>query len=119
MIELVSQERCIECDICVDACPTDVFDRVPDAPPVIARKHDCQTCFMCEAYCPADALFVSPNADAAVGVSEAELEARGLLGSYRQSINWNKQRPVLPSDEDERLRHEFRKLNALRLSSGR
>ncbi len=52
MIELVSEERCIQCDVCVDVCPTNVFDAVPGGPPVIARKADCQTCFMCEVYCP-------------------------------------------------------------------
>jgi NAD-dependent dihydropyrimidine dehydrogenase PreA subunit len=55
MIELVSETRCIGCDICVNVCPTNVFDATPDGVPVIARKSDCQTCFMCELYCPTDA----------------------------------------------------------------
>ena len=29
MIELVSQTRCIECNLCVKMCPTNVFDAVP------------------------------------------------------------------------------------------
>jgi ferredoxin len=29
MIEIVSDVRCIECDICVKACPANVFDRCP------------------------------------------------------------------------------------------
>jgi len=48
MIELLSEERCIGCNLCVSVCPTDVFDEVPGALPVIARVDDCQTCFMCE-----------------------------------------------------------------------
>ena len=48
MIEIVSPSRCTACNICVSACPTNVFDKAPGAPPVIARPDDCQTCFMCE-----------------------------------------------------------------------
>jgi NAD-dependent dihydropyrimidine dehydrogenase PreA subunit len=92
MIELVSEERCIQCDICVDVCPTNVFDAVPGGPPVIARKGDCQTCFMCEVYCPADAMYVSPNAQASVAVNEAELAAGGVLGSYRRAVGWGPKR---------------------------
>ncbi len=49
MIEVISGERCIKCDICIEVCPTNVFERGPDGLPVIARQDDCQTCFMCEA----------------------------------------------------------------------
>ena len=63
MIELVSEDRCTGCDLCVQVCPTHVFDAVPGGIPVIARKHDCQTCFMCEAWCPVDALYVAPFAE--------------------------------------------------------
>ena len=118
MIELVSEERCIRCDLCVEVCPTNVFDAVPDEPPVITRKVDCQTCFMCEAYCPVDALFVAANADESVEVSEAELRDRGL-GSYRQAIGWNKAKPHVPSVELEQKLHDFRKLNTRLLTSGR
>jgi len=74
MIELVSRSRCIECNLCVKVCPTNVFDAVENDIPVIARPDDCQTCFMCEANCPVDALY------------EADLEARGLIGGFR--ANW-------------------------------
>ncbi|MEV0245701.1 ferredoxin family protein [Nocardia sp. NPDC050712] len=92
MIELVSADRCIECDKCIEVCPTRVFDRGPDGIPVLARHSDCQTCFLCEAYCPADALFVAarttplpadhPQRD------EGHLIAEGLLGSYRKALGW-------------------------------
>ena len=92
MIELVSEERCIQCDVCVDVCPTDVFDAVPGGPPIIARKSDCQTCFMCEAYCPADAMYVAPDASRTVTVDEAAVAQSGLLGSYRRVIGWGPKR---------------------------
>jgi len=88
VIELVSESRCIACDICVRVCPTNVFDAVPGAAPVIARQEDCQTCFMCELYCPTNALFVAPEADLSVSVSEQSLDEQGVLGSYRDAVGW-------------------------------
>jgi NAD-dependent dihydropyrimidine dehydrogenase PreA subunit len=88
MIELVSQSRCTGCNLCVQACPMNVFDAIPHAVPAIARKEDCQTCFMCELYCLVDALYVAPTADASTDVAEHELKARGLLGSYRSAVGW-------------------------------
>jgi len=88
MIEVISSSRCTACNICVNVCPTNVFDAVKDGIPVIARQDDCQTCFMCEVWCPDDALYVSPNADVVEGYDEAEVEARNLFGSYRRSVGW-------------------------------
>ncbi|MBH5317438.1 ferredoxin family protein [Paenibacillus sp. GSMTC-2017] len=87
MIELVSSERCISCNICVKVCPTNVFDKTEYAP-VIARQEDCQTCFICEAYCPVDALYVSPYTDEQVDVDEVDLAKQGILGSWRATIGW-------------------------------
>lgn len=93
MIEIVSHSRCIACDICVKACPANVFDPVLEAPPVIARKADCQTCFLCEIYCPTDALYVAPNAEGPTSVTEVEIEATGLFGSYARALGWKRGRP--------------------------
>lgn len=88
MIELVSDTRCTQCNLCVQVCPVNVFDAVPDAAPKIARQQDCQTCFMCELYCPVDALYVAPDADLATAVDEDIVESMGLLGSYRDAVGW-------------------------------
>jgi NAD-dependent dihydropyrimidine dehydrogenase PreA subunit len=92
VIEIVSAARCIDCDKCVEVCPTNVFDRVDGGHPVIARQSDCQTCFLCEAYCPVDALFVAPLADPAPAGSaytdESHLERDGRFGEYRRWIGW-------------------------------
>jgi len=94
MIEVVSEERCIGCDICIRVCPTNVFDRGPQGIPVIARQGDCQTCFMCEAWCPEDALFVAagtvPEPEDSPYRDEQELIRRDLLGSYRRNLGWSK-----------------------------
>jgi NAD-dependent dihydropyrimidine dehydrogenase PreA subunit len=92
VIEVVSAERCVTCDLCIKVCPTDVFERGPDGVPVIARQVDCQTCFMCEAYCPTDALYVAPLAGPAPEGSdytdEGMLAAAGDLGAYREVLGW-------------------------------
>jgi Fe-S-cluster-containing hydrogenase component 2 len=72
----------------VAVCPTNVFEAVPDAPPIIARQKDCQTCFMCELYCPVDALFVAHDANNPHAVDEGRLVASAALGSYRKTIGW-------------------------------
>jgi NAD-dependent dihydropyrimidine dehydrogenase PreA subunit len=92
MIELISNDRCIDCNLCVKVCPTNVFDAVDDSSPVIARQGDCQTCFLCEAYCPVDAMFVAPSTgpvDASSPFLDEEyLISSGLLGMYRRDLGW-------------------------------
>ena len=92
MIEVVSESRCIRCDICVRVCPADVFRKDAEVLPVIARQDDCQTCFLCEIYCPTDALYVAEDAHGPTHVTEAEVEARGLFGTYARSLGWSKGR---------------------------
>lgn len=107
MIELLSQSRCIQCDKCVKVCPSNVLDAVPGENPRIARKEDCQTCFLCEAYCPADALYVASEAHVEVEVDEADLVERGILGQYRRDLGWAK--GGSPIENLKRI-HELREL---------
>jgi NAD-dependent dihydropyrimidine dehydrogenase PreA subunit len=99
MIELVSATRCIECNQCVSVCPTNVFERVEGGIPIIARQSDCQTCFMCELYCPVDALYVAPDSENIIGVTEVELQDKGLLGGYREKVGWGKGRQPVASHD--------------------
>ena len=110
MIELVSESRCVECNLCVKVCPTNVFDEVEGAAPVIARQGDCQTCFMCEVYCPVDALYVAPDAEEAIEVAEETLVETRLLGSYREAIGWGPGRTPVAAriDSTERMAQRIR-----------
>ncbi|AXK88267.1 ferredoxin family protein [Nocardia farcinica] len=89
MIELLRTEDCIGCDKCVDACPTNVFDRTASGIPVIARQSDCQTCFMCEAYCPADALYVAPQD---TPLADPTAIPADQIGRYREKLGWGRGR---------------------------
>jgi NAD-dependent dihydropyrimidine dehydrogenase PreA subunit len=102
MIELISEERCIACNKCVQVCPMNVFSGVKGGLPVIARQADCQTCFMCELYCPVDALYVAPDAEQITLVSEEVVEAKGLFGSYR-TASWVAQSADALPDQSFRL----------------
>ncbi|MEB4868601.1 ferredoxin family protein [Priestia megaterium] len=100
MIEILSEDRCINCNLCVSVCPTNVFDRSRmGGAPSIARQSDCQTCFMCELYCPVDALYVTPLADQTAEVEEQDVINQHLLGSYREAIGWGKGRKSTASSD--------------------
>jgi NAD-dependent dihydropyrimidine dehydrogenase PreA subunit len=92
MIELIDEQRCTNCNICVRICPTDVFDRNPEGPPTISRQDFCQTCFMCEAHCPEDAMYVAPmRRPAELGsphLDKQRLLSEGYFGSYRARLGW-------------------------------
>lgn len=98
MIELVVDEVCIGCDICVRVCPTDVFDAVEDGVPEIARKDDCHTCMECELHCPVDAIYVSPRS-APDPVEKEAIVASGVLGSYQRALGWSRGTPGGTDDD--------------------
>ena len=65
MIDRLVRERCNDCGLCLEVCPSDVFRRAPpDGHVRIAFPGDCQTCFTCEIDCPRDAIHVDPFREA-------------------------------------------------------
>lgn len=62
MIEVVSAERCVTCDICIKVCPTDVLYVAPLAGPAPPGSQH---------------------------TDEQALSAAGALGAYRKVIGWS------------------------------
>lgn len=93
MIALILDERCTGCNICVEVCPTLVFEAAPAGAarqtPVIARADACQTCYLCELYCPADAIYVAPDQFAMQPVTAQAVIASGQLGRLRHDSGWD------------------------------
>jgi NAD-dependent dihydropyrimidine dehydrogenase PreA subunit len=97
MIELLLEERCTQCGQCVSHCPMNVFEAGAGGVPVIARQHDCQTCYMCEMYCAADALYVGSNAFRPEHPGREEVIASGQLGRIRRDSGWDEWRGQYPN----------------------
>ncbi len=53
----IDEDACVGCTLCVDECPTDVFefDDVKKIP-VVTREKECFGCFSCSEICPAEAI---------------------------------------------------------------
>jgi NAD-dependent dihydropyrimidine dehydrogenase PreA subunit len=108
MIEFIHTEACIECDKCVAACPDLVFDAVPEGVPTLARREDCQTCYLCELYCPVDAIYVSPRLGPEQALDQQAIIDAGLLGSYRRALGWAPGKPAgAAGDLSYRMHEDF------------
>ena len=113
MIELVLADRCTGCAVCVEVCPTDVFEfDAVSRLPVVARQEECHTCFLCEAHCPADALFVGPLRTPHP-VSREEVLALGVLGNFRRAVGFDRYEPGSYSYAEPEVRDEATEGSAL------
>ena len=59
---VIDRARCDDCGKCLDACPTQVFDRDPDGRVIVRHASDCHVCFLCVPDCPPQAITVSWDA---------------------------------------------------------
>mgnify|MGYP003375630106 CR=1 FL=1 len=55
LLHSINDDRCIGCEACIDACPTEVLDLV-DHKVKVARFGDCVQCEQCANACPTQAL---------------------------------------------------------------
>lgn len=80
-IEVV-EPACTGCEICVESCPFDVLEMIPNTGKVegqIAAVHEinkCTECMLCELNCPHFAIFVEPQLDLDKGVKAAKARAK-------------------------------------------
>lgn len=88
MIAALIEERCTQCNACVEACPTRVFEP-GETTPRIAAPDACQTCYLCELACLEDALWVNPAQDEATAPPLPVLLASGQLGQVRRDSGWD------------------------------
>lgn len=88
MIAALIEERCTNCNACVQACPTFVFD-AGERTPVLARVDACQTCYLCELACETDALWVNPDEADRSAPTPEWLLGSGQLGRIRRDHGWN------------------------------
>ncbi|MFO7951084.1 MAG: 4Fe-4S binding protein [Candidatus Fermentibacteraceae bacterium] len=58
MIEIkIDEDACVGCQLCVDECPTDVFEFDEEkAIPVVEHDKECFGCLSCSEICPSDAI---------------------------------------------------------------
>ncbi|MCX7727632.1 MAG: 4Fe-4S binding protein, partial [Chitinispirillaceae bacterium] len=53
----IDEKACVGCSLCVEICPTKVFEnRVDKKEPVVAKEKECFGCLSCTEICPATAI---------------------------------------------------------------
>lgn len=53
----IDEKACVGCAMCVDICPTDVFESTGDeSAPKVAKQKECFGCLSCSEICPATAI---------------------------------------------------------------
>lgn len=60
MIKAIDQLSCLNCGLCDDVCPMDVFGR-RNGKVYIAYMGDCCNCMGCLYICPVEAIVVTPG----------------------------------------------------------
>lgn len=54
---IIDEDACVGCELCVDECPTDVFDFIEEKRiPEVVREKECFGCLSCSEICPASAI---------------------------------------------------------------
>jgi NAD-dependent dihydropyrimidine dehydrogenase PreA subunit len=60
MIENIDKILCVNCELCIDICPMDVFRR-SNGKVYIAYPGDCCNCVRCANICPTEAIRINPH----------------------------------------------------------
>lgn len=72
----INENLCKGCDICIEFCPTKVFDKSGKLNrkgyylPVVARMGECTGCRLCELMCPEMAIVLTDSQKVSTAASE-------------------------------------------------
>ena len=70
---VIDTEKCIECGICVDNCPHNVYDKTKSPVPIVLREENCiQGCKTCGKNCPVGAIEYIGDANKKTGDCSCE-----------------------------------------------
>lgn len=81
---LVNEAWCKRCGICINFCPTKVFDVREDGLPLVNRRNDCIWCNLCEVRCPDFAILL--KAEQAAGQAEGHLLSTAGQGGKQNGV---------------------------------
>ncbi len=57
----IDREKCIECEVCVEECPFDVYEYDGSKGKIVFEEKNCVDCHRCVTKCPTDAITVKEN----------------------------------------------------------
>lgn len=78
-VQRIDYDTCIDCDVCIKICPTDVFRKDPHSGhPVIQYATECMSCFMCERDCPPGSIYVTPDREVRVPTAWSDLSSERI-----------------------------------------
>lgn len=79
MIKSIDEVACINCGLCENVCPVDVFRRNKEGKVYIAYPQDCSTCMNCFHFCPVNAISAT----------------RGIAKKYDVSPRWKRVKEMM------------------------
>ncbi|MHA2051676.1 MAG: ATP-binding protein, partial [Promethearchaeota archaeon] len=91
----VDEEKCTKCELCMQNCPFQCWEKNEDGYPVLKEKYACFSCYNCKIACPNDAISITDSYHVDAGAfktlpyplpPEMPLEPRDIEGNPRE---WN------------------------------
>ncbi len=94
---IIDEDACVGCELCVDECPTDVFEFNEEKKiPEVVKEKECFGCLSCSEICPASAI----THEDIVNSEEYYHDEENILLASRLAVDVPL--PNVPSDEEHR-----------------